>query len=109
MMEQVVSENGTAVKAAIPGYRVAGKTGTAQYPTATAGTLAGAYTASFIGMAPADDPRLVVAVVLDRPKHGHFGGAGGGPGVLPTLMALALAQQKVPPTGGTTPRIPLRW
>jgi cell division protein FtsI (penicillin-binding protein 3) len=108
MMEQVVSDNGTAIKAAIPGYRVAGKTGTAQYPDGHGGYLAGAYTASFIGMAPADDPHLVVAVVLDRPKHDYFGGQAAAP-VFSQLMAYALAQQKIPPTGGTTPRIPLRW
>ena len=108
MMEQVVSTNGTAIKAAIPGYRVAGKTGTAQYPDGHGGYQAGAYTASFIGMAPADDPHLVVAVVFDRPKHDYFGGQAAAP-VFSQLMAYALAQQKIPPTGTTTPRMPLRW
>jgi cell division protein FtsI (penicillin-binding protein 3) len=107
MMEQVVGEAGTAVKAAIPGYRVAGKTGTAQVPDGHGG-YSGGYTASFIGMAPADAPRLVVAVVLDRPTNGHFGGQVAAP-VFSQLMAYALAQAKVPPTGTTTPRIPLRW
>ena len=108
MMEQVVSDVGTAVKAAIPGYRVAGKTGTAEYPDGHGGYQAGAYTASFIGMAPADDPKLVVAVVLDRPTNGYFGGQVAAP-VFSQLMAYALAQAKVPPSGTKAPRIPLRW
>jgi cell division protein FtsI (penicillin-binding protein 3) len=107
MMEQVVGNEGTAVKAAIPGYRVAGKTGTAQVPGRN-GYQPGAYVASFIGMAPADAPKLVVAVVLDQPKNGHFGGQVAAP-VFSQLMAFALAQAKVPPTGTKTPRIPLQW
>ncbi len=59
-------------------------------------------------MAPADDPQLVVAVVLDRPTHGYFGGQVAAP-VFSQLMAYALAQAKVPPTGTKAPRIPLRW
>jgi len=108
MMEQVVGNDGTAAKAAIPGYRVAGKTGTAQVPGKN-GYEPGAYVASFIGMAPADAPKLVVAVVLDRPTRvSHFGGAIAAP-VFSQLMAFALAQAKVPPTGTKTPRIPLLW
>jgi cell division protein FtsI (penicillin-binding protein 3) len=108
MMEQVVGNDGTAAKAAIPGYRVAGKTGTAQVPGKN-GYEPGAYVASFIGMAPADAPKLVVAVVLDRPtKVSHFGGDIAAP-VFSQLMAFALAQAKVPPTGTKTPRIPLLW
>jgi cell division protein FtsI (penicillin-binding protein 3) len=107
MMEQVVGDEGTAAKAAIPGYRVAGKTGTAQVPGKN-GYQAGAYVASFIGMAPADAPKLVVAVVLDQPRNGHYGGQVAAP-VFSQLMAFALAQAKVPPTGTKTPRIPLQW
>jgi cell division protein FtsI (penicillin-binding protein 3) len=108
MMEQVVGEHGTAVKAAIPGYRVAGKTGTAQVP-GKGGYEPGSYIASFIGMAPADDPAFVVAVVLDRPSKGSpYGGQIAAP-VFRDLTAWALRQGKVPPTGTTTPRIPLRW
>jgi cell division protein FtsI (penicillin-binding protein 3) len=107
MMEQVVGDEGTAVKAAIPGYRVAGKTGTAQVPGKN-GYQAGAYVASFIGMAPADAPKLIVAVVLDQPKKGHYGGEVAAP-VFSQLMAFALAQAKVPPTGTKTPRMPLQW
>ena len=71
--------------------------------------MPGSYIASFIGMAPADDPALVVAVVLDRPSKGsHYGGEIAAP-VFRDLTAWALRQGKVPPTGTTAPRIPLRW
>jgi cell division protein FtsI (penicillin-binding protein 3) len=108
MMEQVVSQQGTAVKATIPGYRVAGKTGTAQVP-GNGGYVPGAYIASFIGMAPADDPRLVVAVVVDQPSKGSpYGGEVAAP-VFRDLTAWALRQGKIPPTGTTPERFPLRW
>lgn len=108
MLENVVGENGTAVKAAIPGYRVAGKTGTAEAPDSTCQCYRG-YTASFIGMAPADDPQLVVAVVLQRPSKGsHFGGQIAAP-VFQQVMTYALAEQKIPPTGTTAPTMPLTW
>lgn len=60
-------DSGTGSAAAIPGYRVAGKTGTAQKPKIGAAGYSG-YMASFVGFAPADNPKLVVAVVLDDPK-----------------------------------------
>jgi cell division protein FtsI (penicillin-binding protein 3) len=107
MLESVVGENGTAVKATVPGYRVAGKTGTAQAYAASCGCYQG-YTASFIGMAPADDPALVIAVVLQNPVNGHFGGEVAAP-VFQQLMTYALAERKVPPTGTKPPEIPLTW
>ncbi len=107
MMENVVGENGTAVKATIPGYRVAGKTGTSDAPDPSCGCYRG-YTASFIGMAPADDPQLVVAVVLQRPTNGHYGGQVAAP-VFQQVMTDALAELKVPPTGTRPPVMPLTW
>ena len=69
MMESVV-DDGTGSSAAIPGYRVAGKTGTAQaWLRRTQGI-----TASFIGVAPADDPRIAVAVILHNPRTSIYGG-----------------------------------
>jgi penicillin-binding protein 1B len=108
-MLSAVIDHGTAraARGAFKGTAVAGKTGTAQVPDGHGG-YSGGYTASFIGMAPADAPKLVVAVVLDRPTNGHFGGQVAAP-VFSELMAYALAQAKVPPTGTKTPRIPLRW
>ena len=67
MLEAVVGEDGTAPRAAIDGYRVAGKTGTAQKPNPACRCYAGGgYWATFAGMAPADDPQLVISVVIDE-------------------------------------------
>jgi len=66
----VVSDQGTAVKAKLDLYAVAGKTGTAQKPPYTPGK----FFSSFIGFFPADNPELCISVVLDEPKNGHFGG-----------------------------------
>lgn len=107
MMESVVGERGTAVRAGVPGYRVAGKTGTSEFPDPTCGCYRG-YTASFIGMAPADKPSLVIAVVLQQPTKGYYGGVVAAP-VFKRLMTYALAQRRVPPTGTKAPAIPLRW
>lgn len=97
MMESVVSQEGTAPSAAIPGYRVAGKTGTAmRYDTRTR-KYAG-YTASFIGFAPADAPRYVINVTLQDPHNGHYGGALCGP-VFKKVMTFVLQSEHVPPTG----------
>lgn len=106
MMENVVGEHGTAELARIPGYRVAGKTGTADYPDGKGGY--DGYTASFIGMAPADHPRLVITVVLDRPVNGHYGGVVAAP-VFQQVMTYALAERKIPPTSTKPPVMPLRW
>jgi cell division protein FtsI (penicillin-binding protein 3) len=102
MLESVVSEQGTAPKAAIPGYRVAGKTGTAQRVAtsgARVGHYDGTYTSSFVGMAPADSPRFVTAVVLQGTgSHGHFGGLVAAP-VFSKVMGFALRAYDVAPTG----------
>jgi cell division protein FtsI (penicillin-binding protein 3) len=68
----IESEDGTGRAAAIPGYRVAGKTGTAQKPRQGAPGYAG-YVSSFVGFAPAEDPQLVVGVVLDDPDPMYAG------------------------------------
>jgi cell division protein FtsI (penicillin-binding protein 3) len=97
MMESVVSPEGTAPSAAIPGYRVAGKTGTAMRYEASTGGYTG-YTASFIGFAPADAPRYVISVTLQAPHNGHYGGALCGP-VFKKVMTFVLQSEHVPPTG----------
>ena len=107
MMESVVSEEGTAPGAAIPGYRVAGKTGTANRRDDECHCYRG-YVSSFIGLAPADKPRFVVAVVLDNPRNGHYGGVLGGP-VFKEVMTFALQKYRVPPSGSTRPVIPTTW
>lgn len=96
MMESVVSPTGTAPSAAIPGYRVAGKTGTAQRVDDSCGCYRG-YTASFIGFAPADQPEFVVSVTIQDPKGLHWGGYLGGP-VFKKVMSFVLKDQHVPPT-----------
>ena len=97
MMENVVSANGTAPSAAIPGYRVAGKTGTAQRIDDTCGCYRG-YTASFIGLAPADNPAYVISVTIHDPKGLHWGGYLGGP-VFKKVMSFVLQSKGIAPTG----------
>ncbi|MDP9407020.1 MAG: penicillin-binding protein 2, partial [Actinomycetota bacterium] len=104
MLEAATSDSGTAPQARIDGYRVAGKTGTAR--RVVDGKYNG-YMSSFSGFAPADDPRLVVSVVLDNPKTSIFGGVTAAP-VFHDVMAFALAQQQVPPTGAPAPEVALR-
>ena len=72
MLELAVLPGGTAPQAQIPGYRVAGKTGTAY--KVEGGTYVHRYVASFVGFAPASDPRLVIAVMIDEPSGVHYGG-----------------------------------
>jgi len=96
MMESVVSTNGTAPSAAIAGYRVAGKTGTAMRFNADCRCYSG-YTASFIGFAPADKPKYVVSVTIQDPKGMHWGGVLAGP-VFKKVMGFVLQNQRVQPT-----------
>ena len=95
MLELVVKPGGTAPRAAVPGYRVGGKTGTAH--KLEGGAYAKKYIASFVGIAPISDPRLVVAVMIDEPSAGkYFGGLIAGP-VFSGVMGGALRTLGVPP------------
>ncbi len=105
MLEGVVGPDGTAEEAQIPGYRIAGKTGTADYYDDRVGKYNG-FTASFIGYAPADDPQIVVAVVIQQPVYPYFGGYVSGP-VFKDVMTYALQELKIPPTGSKPPRLTL--
>jgi len=96
MLESVVSANGTAPTAAIPGYRVAGKTGTAMRFNSSCNCYSG-YTASFIGFAPADAPAYVVSVTIQEPKGMHWGGALGGP-VFAKVMKFVLQSKHIAPS-----------
>jgi cell division protein FtsI (penicillin-binding protein 3) len=107
MMESVVSDEGTAPMAQIPGYRVAGKTGTAQRVDEECGCYRG-YTASFIGFAPADKPAVVVSVTLQDPVNGHYGGLLGGP-VFKEVTSFALRSMQVPPTSSPSPSMRLTY
>jgi len=104
MMESVVGPDGTAPEAAIPGYRVAGKTGTAMRANGTGGYSG--YTASFIGFAPADAPRYVVSVVVQAPQGQHFGGIIAGP-VFKKVMSFVLQSKHIAPTSPSTIHYPL--
>lgn len=96
MMEGVVSDRGTAPLARVAGYRVAGKTGTVHKVTAN-GYAEDRYNALFVGMAPATDPRLVVAVVINDPRgEDYYGGKVAGP-VFSKVMAGALRLLNIAP------------
>jgi cell division protein FtsI (penicillin-binding protein 3) len=92
----VTQEGGTAPKARVPGYRVAGKTGTAH--KLIDGSFAGnRYYASFVGMAPASDPRVVIAVMVDEPSTGaYYAGEVAAP-VFSRIMAGTLRFLALPP------------
>ncbi len=100
MMTSVTEGEGTGVEAAVPGFRVAGKTATAQkIDPATGRYKDGSYVASFIGFVPAQRPRLVVSVVIDEPSAGtHAGGVVAGP-VFRRVAEMALRYLGVRPKG----------
>ncbi|WP_136413216.1 penicillin-binding protein 2 [Herbaspirillum sp. ST 5-3] len=100
MMETVVSPAGTAPKAQIPGYRVAGKTGTAH--KLAGGQYVNKYVASFVGFAPVSNPRIIVAVMVDEPSNGsHYGGDVAAP-VFASVTANALRALNVAPDSPVT-------
>jgi cell division protein FtsI (penicillin-binding protein 3) len=102
MMEAVTHEGGTALAANVPGYRVAGKTGTA-HKLVDGRYAHDRYISSFVGMAPASDPRLIIAVMIDEPRGDvHYGGAVAGP-VFAQVMAASLRQLSVTPDAPETP------
>jgi len=95
MLEMAVQPEGTAPKARVPGYRVGGKTGTAY--KIEGGVYARKYIASFVGIAPISDPRLVVAVMIDEPSAGgHYGGDVAGP-AFSQITGGALRTLGIPP------------
>jgi cell division protein FtsI (penicillin-binding protein 3) len=108
MLKHVVSE-GTGKAAAVPGYTVAGKTGTAQVALPNGlGYAKGVYISSFIGYLPADDPQLLIEFKLDEPSNAIFGGVVAAPS-FSALAQFACDHLKIPPTNpqhvvvGTTP------
>lgn len=106
LMLEDVTEEGTGVLAQIDGYRVAGKTGTAQAPDET-GQLNN-IVASFVGMAPADDPRIVVSVIMYEPKTSIWGGTVAAP-LFKDVAAFALQSLRVPPSSETATLYPTTW
>jgi cell division protein FtsI (penicillin-binding protein 3) len=109
MMERVVDPDvGVAPGANVPGYRVAGKTGTAQRVGEECGCYDGSFTVSFAGFAPADDPRFTIYVVVQNPRNGGGGGSVTGP-AFAKIMGYALRRYAVPPTGTKPSRLPVEW
>ena len=109
MLEMAVQPGGTAPKAQIPGYRVAGKTGTAH--KLEGGRYANKYVSSFVGFAPVSDPRLIIAVMIDEPSAGkHYGGAVAAP-VFASVMGSSLRTLGISPDAplvvAETPKAPL--
>jgi len=90
----------------IPGYPVASKTGTAQVSDPRLGTCLCKYGSSYIGIAPANDPKLVVAVNIQDPARGYYGDVVAGP-VFYNVMRFALQTMKIPPTRAKPPYIRL--
>lgn len=104
MMEGVVEPGGTARAAAIPGYRVTGKTGTIRKISETGvGYASNRHQSVFIGMVPAEHPRLVGLVVVDEPRAGdYYGGLVSGP-IFSVVMQGALRQLQIAPDGTSAP------
>ncbi len=101
MLETVVSPEGTAPKAQVPGYRVGGKTGTA-YKVVGGRYDKSRYVGSFVGMAPMSDPRIIVAVMIDEPGGVlHFGGDVAAP-TFAAVAANALRTLNLPPDSSVT-------
>ncbi len=101
MLELAVQPGGTAPKAQVPGYRVGGKTGTAM--KLDGGIYTHKYVSAFVGFAPASDPRLIVAVMIDEPSAGkYYGGEVAAP-VFATVMGSALRTLGVPPDDAPKP------
>lgn len=97
MMQSVVQEGGTGTRARLPGYRVCGKTGTAQKArTDGKGYAAGDYTALFVGFAPADAPQLAAAVIIDEPRTSHYGGVVAAP-AFKTILQKSFNYLNIPP------------
>ncbi|MDI3095735.1 penicillin-binding protein 2 [Streptomyces sp. AN-3] len=109
MLESVVDdEEGTGTKARIPGYRVAGKTGTANRVDPATGQYKG-YTSSFAGFAPADKPRVTVYCAIQNATEGsYFGGQICGP-IYKQVMEFALKTLQVPPTGAAPANLPVTF
>ncbi len=109
MLESVTLPGGTGVKAAVDGYRIAGKTGTAQQPDPAHG---GRYSDwmnwdTFVGIAPADNPQFVVAIMVDNPAHGLEGGDVAAP-LYHEIATYELQHARIPPTGSLSRHVPLQ-
>ena len=107
MLEKVVEQGGIGKSAAVPGYRVAGKTGTAQITDAATGEYGNLFAISFIGMAPAEDPQYVVAVTAykSRTIRNSFGATP----IFKAVMQQVLRTFRVAPSTTKSVNIPTEW
>lgn len=100
LQQSVEGEGATGTRAAIPGYRVGGKTGTAIKALESGRGYSDQYISSFVGVAPMDDPRIVVAVMVDRPRGAYYGGLVAAPVFAEVMHASLLARRIVPDSSG---------
>ena len=96
MLEGVLGPGGTATGAAIDGYELGGKTGTAEKPDENGGYSKTKFVASFVGFAPAKDPKLLVAVMVDEPQGDIYGGTVAGP-AFKKITEFALTNLRIAP------------
>ncbi|HIJ82228.1 MAG TPA: PASTA domain-containing protein, partial [Desulfuromonadales bacterium] len=104
MMETVTGEGGTGTKAALDGFRVAGKTGTAQKVDPVTHTYSSKRIGSFVGFVPADKPKLTIAVIIDEPQGVKYGGIVAAP-AFRGIAQNALAYLKIQPTQPLTAKV----
>jgi cell division protein FtsI (penicillin-binding protein 3) len=105
MLELVVQPGGTALKAQVTGYRVAGKTGTA-HKLGAGGYEHDKYVGSFVGMVPASNPRLIMAVMIDEPNNGEYYGGSVAAPVFSAVMNDVLRMLVIPQDGNPVPVTP---
>jgi cell division protein FtsI (penicillin-binding protein 3) len=102
MMEKVTEKGGTGTKAAISGYKVGGKTGTAQKIDENGTYSQGKYVSSFVGFVPAENPEATILVMIDEPQKDHYGSHYGGVAAAPVFKKIALQTlnlMNIPPDG----------
>jgi len=102
LLASVEGEGATGSRALIPGYRVGGKTGTALKASEDGRGYTDQYISSFVGLAPMDDPRLVVAVMVDAPQGAYYGGVVAAPVFAEVMHASLLARRIMPDSAGRT-------
>lgn len=102
MLSAVATNEGTAPKAAIPGFLISGKTGTSQKPIAGKGYRSGKYMASFVGVVQGMKPNYVIYVMVDEPRFPYYGGEAAAP-IFRRIMTAALAREGISPNPNLIP------